>query len=141
MSATALDAYRRYLECINARRFSDLTGLVHDTVTVNGQEVTRGTYVGGMVEDTAGVPDLRWSAEEMLAQGDTVAVRYRITGTPARAWRDIPLTGLSFAMQELIFYHFDEGRLSATWSLVDIAGARAQLLAEEPGPVGDPADR
>lgn len=132
MTPTPLDAYHRYLELINAHRFGDVTDLVHATVTVNGHDVSREVYVGGMVEDTSAIPDLHWSAAETLTTGETVAVRYVITGMPVRPWRGISPTGLAFAMQELIFYHFRDGMLYATWSLVDVEGARAQLRETAP---------
>ncbi len=123
----------RCLELIDAHRFGELGGLVHETVTVDGQDVGRDTHAGGTVEDTAAIPDLHWSAAEVLADGETVPVRYVITGTPVRPWRGITPTGRTFAMQELISHHLRDGRLSATWSLVDVAGARTSSPPPSPG--------
>jgi len=133
MTPDPLDAHHRYLELINAHRFNDLTGLVQDTVTVNGRDVSRDVYVGVMVHETRAIPDLHWSAAQTLSDEDTVAVRYVTTGTPARPWRGITTTGRSFAVQDLMFYHFRDGRLRATWSLVDVAEVRSQLGAAAPG--------
>lgn len=41
----------------------------------------RDTYLGIVAANMKAFPDLRWTVEDMRAEGDTVAIRYTMTGT------------------------------------------------------------
>jgi hypothetical protein len=46
----------------------------------------------------AGFPDIRWTLEEMVAEGDKVAARYTMRGTHRDAFFGIPPTGKTIAV-------------------------------------------
>ena len=74
-------------------------------------------------------PDLECTIEQMVAEGDGVAVRLTLHGTHLGPLGGIPPTGKRVAMKEMVFWQVVEGRLRAIWSVGDALGLRIQLGA------------
>jgi steroid delta-isomerase-like uncharacterized protein len=55
-------------------------------------------------------PDLHYTIDDMVAEGDTVAVRYTMTGTFKGELMGIPPTGKRVNMTEAFFYRFKNGK-------------------------------
>ncbi len=71
-------------------------------------------------------PDYHEELLAMVAEGDTVAVHLRISGTQLGAWGPIPPTGKRLEFDEMIFLTFDDaGRVARQRGIVDnLAGLR-----------------
>lgn len=125
---TALrDVFTDYLEALNARRFEQLDAYIHPVIRFNGEEVTRAEYVEAIRANTTAVPDLHWRIEDLVTQGDQVAVRLTDTGTPRSAWLGSAPTGVTVTTPEFAVYRFDEARITEMWFLLDVASVAAQL--------------
>jgi steroid delta-isomerase-like uncharacterized protein len=74
-------------------------------------------------------PDLVWAIEDMIAEGDRVAVRLVLNGTHHGVFRGIAPTGRRISMQEMVFWRIVDGRLHAGWFQADMLGMRVQLCA------------
>ncbi|EWM10311.1 ester cyclase [Kutzneria sp. 744] len=120
--------YRNYLDLLNNRRFDELSELFHDQVTLNGRPVSRDDVMTAM-RYTAGeaVPDLVWTAHEVVVEGDRLAARLVDAGTPVREWLGVRPTGGSFEVDETAFYRVRDGRVQDMWFVVDTAAAQRQL--------------
>lgn len=57
-------------------------------------------------------PDVQWKLEEMVAEGNVVAVRWTLTGTNDGEFMGMPATGKHFSTSVMNFYYFnDEGKI------------------------------
>src|SRR5687767_4314409 len=67
----------------------------------------------GMIR--AAFPDLQITVEELVADGDTVAARWTLTGTNTGPFMDRPSTGRSVTFWGVHFFHFANDRISSCW--------------------------
>jgi len=78
----------------------------------------------------AAVPDLRVEIEDMMAEGDQVAVRALARGTHQGELMGIPGTGRSFEMPWVDWVEIRDGKCTAHWGVTDLSG----LMQESPAP-------
>ena len=58
-------------------------------------------------------PDVQWKLEEMVAEGNVVAVRWILTGTHKGEFMGTPPTGKHISTSVMNFYYFnDEGKIT-----------------------------
>lgn len=120
--------YLHYLDVLNGRRFDELNELFHDQVTLNGQPVSRDEVMAAMrFTATEAVPDLVWTAQDVVVTGDRLASRLLDRGTPEKEWLGIRPTGGSFEVDEAAFYRVRDGRVDDMWFVVDTGAAQRQL--------------
>jgi steroid delta-isomerase-like uncharacterized protein len=72
-------------------------------------------------------PDVRFVLDEVVAENDVVAVRYRWEGTHSGAFLGIPATGRRVAVRGMDFYRFKNGRISEHWDNMDELSMLTQL--------------
>ena len=83
----------------------------------------------------AAFPDLRMSAEDVLASGDKVVARARATGTHQADFMDIPATGKSIDVQLIDIIRFgDDGLAHEHWGVFDVMRMMQQLGVVPDGP-------
>lgn len=75
----------------------------------------------------AGFPDLEFRIIDLVADGDLVATRCRLTGTHRGTWRDREPTGRAVDVGVMMFFRFDGDGLAEAWELDDMAALEAQL--------------
>lgn len=77
--------------------------------------------------------DLR--LEDMIAEGDKVAVRATMTGRHLGVLSSIPPTGKEVRMPIMVMYRIAEGKIAEHWIITDQMGLMQQLeVATEPEP-------
>ena len=76
-------------------------------------------------------PDLRHSIEDMIAEGDTVAVRLTVRGTHQSKFMNIPPTGGPIEFTAMHFYRIADGKLAEEWANFDSLGLVKQLSAND----------
>ena len=57
-----------------------------------------------------GFPDIQWTLEEVIAEGDKVAARFTMRGTHRGAFFGVPPTGKTIAVQAMNFYRLSGGQ-------------------------------
>jgi predicted ester cyclase len=78
-------------------------------------------------------PDLRVTVEDVIAEGDKVVSRHRVTGTHLGSdYLGIAPTGKAVAYDEVFILRFDCGRITQTWGVVDVLAQLEQLGAVAP---------
>jgi len=60
-------------------------------------------------------PDLTTAIEELVEEGDRMAIRWRSTGTHTATFLDVPPTGRSVEVSGVVFADFDGERIAAEW--------------------------
>lgn len=76
-------------------------------------------------------PDLVRTAEEMVAEGDKVVVRSRITGTHQGDFQGMAPTGKEIDFYAFTIYGIRDGRIAYEWTMMDSLGLMQQLDSTE----------
>jgi steroid delta-isomerase-like uncharacterized protein len=76
-------------------------------------------------------PDMRIAIEDIIAEGDRVAVRASWTGTHRGSlpMLDLAPTNRSFVLKGMVFWRISGDRIAERWATLDLAGLRRQLTA------------
>lgn len=72
-------------------------------------------------------PDLNWIIEDMIAEGDKVAVRFNASGTQKGAFRGIPPTERQIIMTGVAIYRIAGGKFMEDWAFMDTLSIMKQL--------------
>jgi len=64
-------------------------------------------------------PDLKHTVDEVIADGDNVAVRWTVRGTHRSEFQGIAATGNSITLSGLTVHHVTDRRLRETWLVYD----------------------
>lgn len=80
-----------------------------------------------VVTSRTAMPDLRFSIESMVAEGDIVAVRYTATGTFLGEFSGIKPTGKKMNRKDAIFHRFEGGKQVEAWGYTDSLALYQQL--------------
>ena len=80
-----------------------------------------------------GFPDIQWTLEEMVAEGDKVAARFMMRGTHQGAFFGIPPTGKKVAVQAVNFYRLADGQFIEERGQPDLLGLMQQIGAMPTG--------
>lgn len=75
----------------------------------------------------AGFPDLVFTIEEQISEGDKVVSRFTWTGTHRGAFLGIPPTGKPVRVWGIVIDRLMDGRIKETRILMDTMGMMAQL--------------
>jgi steroid delta-isomerase-like uncharacterized protein len=59
----------------------------------------------------SGFPDIQWTLEELIAEGDKVAARFTMRGTHQGTFFGVPPTGKKITVQALNIYRFADGQI------------------------------
>jgi predicted ester cyclase len=72
-------------------------------------------------------PDFQIRIEDVLAEGDRVAVRWSGSGTHTRAFRGAPSTGRRIEHRGIDIICFVDDKVAEFWPMVDLLGVSRQL--------------
>ena len=81
-------------------------------------------------------PDMLWSIEEQIAEGDKVMTRFEWTGTHRDAFLGVPATGRVVRVWGVVIDRIEGGKIKDTRIIMDTLGLKAQIGVL---PVADPA--
>ena len=85
----------------------------------------------------AAFPDVQVTVEDLVAEGDRVALRVTLRGSQQGALGEIPATGLPVEFGGYHIYRFEDGKVAEHWGLQDDLGLLLQLgvIAPEAAPL------
>ncbi|MFH9002055.1 ester cyclase [Streptomyces afghaniensis] len=89
----------------------------------------RGTYLGIVAANLKAFPDLKWTVQDMRAEGDTVAVRYTMTGTHEGPFAGVEATGKAIRSESMAFYRLSHGKIVEERAQLDMLGILRQMGA------------
>lgn len=134
----ALIARRFVEEVLDAGKLDTAGQVVSPGVVVHvpaSDEPLRGldaltAYIAGF---RLALPDVAFQIDDLLADGDRVAVRLTVTGTHEGELLGVAPTGRRISVGEVLILRIDDGLIVEDWVQVDLLGLLAQLGA---GPGG-----
>jgi predicted ester cyclase len=72
-------------------------------------------------------PDLKWTIEDMIAEGDKAVVRFSASGTQKGAFQGIPPTERLINITGVAIYRIAGGKFLEDWAFMDTLGVMRQL--------------
>lgn len=76
---------------------------------------------------TASFPDLRFSVEQILSEGERVVMQLRADGTQRGEWLGIPATGKKIQIRMFTVHLISRSKIIEDWVLVEALGVLQQL--------------
>ncbi|MDQ3755009.1 MAG: ester cyclase [Acidobacteriota bacterium] len=80
-----------------------------------------------VAEWLASFPDLRFTVEQALAEGDHVITRSVMRGTHMGDWLGVAPTGKRVAIRMIVIQRIADGKIAEDWVLVESLGLLQQL--------------
>ena len=77
----------------------------------------------------SGFPDIRWSLEETICEGERIAARFTMRGTHQGPFMGVAPTRKTIVVQALNIYHLSNGRIIKEYGQPDLLGLLAQIGA------------
>ncbi len=72
-------------------------------------------------------PDLHYTVEDEISEGDKVVVRYRFEGTHRAPFQGAPATGQRVSYTGILIYRFANGKIAEQWTEADLLSFLQQL--------------
>lgn len=99
-----------------------------------GQEQGPAGMAGQIAQFRQAMPDYTVEHQDVIVQGDKVAVRNTVSGTHQGAFMGHQPTGKRIEMRTMDVHQVRDGKIVSTWHLEDFAGLVAQLSAPADAP-------
>jgi len=124
--------HRVYDEIINQGNFDVIPELVSEDVVeheqfpglpTTGHEAVRAAI--GMFRES--FSDLRFTVDDMIAEGDKVAARITVTGTHTGQFMGMPPTNKNVEVQAIDILEIHDGKITAHWGQTDQGAMMEQL--------------
>lgn len=77
----------------------------------------------------SGFPDIQWTLEEMISEGDKVAARFIMRGTHNGVFLGVPPTGKTIEVQAMNFYNLANNQIIGEFGQPDLLGILKQIGA------------
>lgn len=122
---------RAFVDAWNRGDLDALARLMADDcrLAVSGQTIPCGP--AGMTEIAAhwrqAFPDYHFVLEDLIGEEDRVAARMPFAGTQTGPVLDIPATGRSVRVDEIVIFRIRDGKIVEMWAAYDELGMRRQL--------------
>ena len=111
---------RRMVEGINT---GDIEGTVDELFAPQAARRVKGLFT----EFYTAFPDWREQIVELVAEGNTVAGRFRCSGTHQGEFLGEAPTGKRMEVEEVFFLRVEDGKFVGFWALEDSLGRMRQL--------------
>lgn len=123
---------RRLEEALNAGRPDAGLDVWAENLTFNGQTISPQTVAQIRAPLWTAVPDVRWTLERMIAEGDWVAVLWTMRGTHTGDFAHpvfgaAAASGKAIQMSYMDHYRIADGRIAEAWEVRDALALLQQL--------------
>lgn len=118
---------RIYEQCLNAGKLELLDDLVApEFVGVQGERGPDG-FENTLAGLRTAYPDIHFTIEDMIAEGDRVAIRWRWAGTQTGPQRGFPPSGAAVTDTGIAIYELRDGKIIRAWLETDRLGVLQQI--------------
>jgi steroid delta-isomerase-like uncharacterized protein len=104
--------------------------LVYYNPAAGDKQLSREEVIEHMKRVYKAMPDLNWTVHDIIAKGDKVIARNTLKGTHKEDWQDLPATGKTFEITEIIIVRIQDGQIVEQWIEIDTLGLMTQLGME-----------
>lgn len=121
---------RRWIEALNQKDLADFAAFcIPDFVHHSPSTTIRGldAYRQALATEFATFPDMHFTVEELIAEGDTVVARLTGHGAHQGSLGGIPPTGKQATIVGVTIYRIAAGKLAEQWEYFDTLGLLQQL--------------
>jgi steroid delta-isomerase-like uncharacterized protein len=94
-----------------------------------GQEPGTEGYKGRVLTTRAAFPDLVCDVEDLIAEGDRIALRYTLRGRHDGELAGTPPSGRRMSSDGMVFARFQDGKIVERWQVHDDLGLLQQIGA------------
>jgi steroid delta-isomerase-like uncharacterized protein len=123
--AVARDFFEQVLDQGHLDRYSD--SHASDFVAhAADHDATLAEDMAAAREERKALPDMRVKINQLVAEGHTVVVYWRATGTNTGEGMGFPATGKKIAAPGMTFFRFTNGKISEEWSVFDMSAVMQQ---------------
>ncbi len=77
----------------------------------------------------ASLPDIQYTIDDQIAEGDKVLTRYRATGTHQGEFLGVPASGKPLTFRALVLQRVVNGKIQESWLEMDMLGLMQQMGA------------
>jgi len=105
---------------------------IHPDITLHfagTEQHGRETYLAVVASNRVKFPDLVWTVDQIVADGDSVAVRYTLRATQLGDFGDIPPSGKPVVAQSMAFYRLADGKIVEERAQLDMLSVLQQIGA------------
>jgi predicted ester cyclase len=131
MAIEPQEVVRRYFDEVhNGRKLDLIDQLVAPNYKENNPLPGQGSGPEGLKARErmlAGTLDVRFTLEDLIADGDKVVARWRNHGKHIGEFLGIPPTGKEFSVEGINIYRVQNGKIAEGWNVVDVFGQLMQL--------------
>ncbi|MDQ3852577.1 MAG: ester cyclase, partial [Thermoproteota archaeon] len=124
---------RQYIEVLNLQDTEKIRQLVSSTnYSLHFSGMPPMDWNGSMqflAPFNSAFPDLRRSIEDIVAEGNKVAVRLNVSGTHKREFQSIPPTSKKVSFTTMDIVTILDGKVKEEWSTADMMGLMRQIGA------------
>lgn len=133
---------RLYADYLNPGRFDHLGEIVSDDFAGPGGQRGPAAFAAPVAGLRTGFPDLTYTVEDVVADADHVAVRWRWTGTFTAAYRGFAPTGAPVTNRGMAIFRVADGKIVRSTIETDRLGFLIAIgaVADDPR-FGGPAPR
>ena len=123
---------RLYEECANSGHMAPLDEWIAPHFTANSGSKGPAGMADGLNELRTAFPDIYFTIERLIAEGDYVAVRWNWVGTHLGTFRKFPASGQRVTNTGNAIYQFSDRRIACVWLEADRLGVLQQIGAVAP---------
>ena len=116
-----------YMDYFNNRRLDMLNDLVSDEYVGPRGEKGLAGYTEPVKQLLHAFPDIHWSVDDILEDGNRVVVRVNWKGTHKGAILGLQPTGKHVVVEAIIIYQFKDNRIVKAWMQNDRLGFLQQI--------------
>ena len=123
---------RLYEEVWNQRKLGVVDELLSASHALNdpnnpGSQVGPALYKQRVVELTTALPDLCFTIEDTVAEGEKFVACWTFSGTHQGEYRGIPATGKKISVEGITIHHIKNGKILDSYTRWDALGLMRQL--------------
>jgi len=116
-----------YEDCINPGKLELLDALFSQDYTSPQGKKGPAAFAGVVVSLRRGFPDVRFTIEDLIAEGDRVTVRWTWLGTHTGPFQAFPPSGKPVTNTGTVIYQLKERKIIRSWLEADRLGVLQQI--------------
>lgn len=123
-----------YEDCINPGKMELLPQLIADDyVDVRGEKGPA-AFADTVMSLRQGFPDIRFTVEDLIAEGDRVTVRWKWRGMNTDSFRGFPASQKQVTNDGIVIYRIRDDKIVQAWIQIDRLGVLQEIGAVPKNP-------